>query len=314
MKITIIAPSSFGYMNFLVEALAKKPNVDVTHIDFSEFKYTYRSKAEKLKNLLKKTFLGVNIKNQYRSEQILEVVENNDKQDFIVVIRPDKLERSTLHRLKTYTNVFYAFYFDAIAKFPKKIDLIPLFDRVYSYEKEDVKAYNLYFITNFIYDTEIEQNQNTDFEVYNISSFDERYPSLEKLARYFRDQNISYKIEVRKEKTSADNLLRIIPKYKSLSEVKKSISRTNILLDIQKPKQSGLSFRVFEALGYQKKLITTNSDIVNYDFYNPDNICVVDIDDVVIPQTFLESKYVPIDSKVIDNYKLDSWIQNVFSI
>jgi hypothetical protein len=47
-----------------------------------------------------------------------------------------------------------------------------------------------------------------------------------------------------------------------------------------------LIFRVFEALGYKKKLITNNQDITSYDFYNENNIFVITNENYQIPLDF----------------------------
>ena len=46
------------------------------------------------------------------------------------------------------------------------------------------------------------------------------------------------------------------------------------VLDSAQDGQLGLTIRVLEALGAKKKLITTNEDVINYDFYKPENIYV----------------------------------------
>ena len=53
-------------------------------------------------------------------------------------------------------------------------------------------------------------------------------------------------------------------------------SNSRCVLDSAQEGQMGLTIRVLEALGAKKKLITTNEDIVNYDFYNEENIYVYD--------------------------------------
>ena len=66
----------------------------------------------------------------------------------------------------------------------------------------------------------------------------------------------------------------------------------NIILDIAHPHQKRLSFRPYEAMGLRKKLITTNKDIANYDFYNPNNIFIIDdVYNIHIPTDFITSNY-----------------------
>ncbi|QFZ53395.1 hypothetical protein FEZ18_00520 [Oceanihabitans sp. IOP_32] len=314
-SITIIAPNSFGYLHYLIDELEAHPNVVVTHINFSDFRYVYSSKFDKIKNAVNKVIFNKNIKDKYKSKRILDFfLKKKEKEDYIVVIRPDEIELETLLKIKTHTNNFIAFYFDAIAKFPKKKNLIPIFDKVYSYEKEDVKNYNLEFITNYIYDFDKSKASSFENKVFNISSYDERFGTLKKVVKYLRNNNIEYNIIVRKEVVIEDEYITIVPDYLPLEEVKKHILNSEILLDIQKQNQKGLSFRVFEALGYNKKLITTNEDVKNYDFYNPNNILIISPNSIDIPESFLNSAYQNIEDSLLFPYTLEGWILKVFSI
>jgi hypothetical protein len=313
-KIIIIAPSSFGYINFLVEALDKNPNVEVVHINFSNFKYNYTSKFDKLTNAIQKSLFRKNIKDAYRSQRILETVYDKEQQDIIVVIRPDQIELKTLLKLKNKTQKFYAFYFDAIANFPKQIDFIPLFDTVFSYEKEDAKTYGLEFITNYIYRSKTLQNNHATPRVFNISSYDERFGQLKSIALYLKDHDIPSEIIVRKERPIQDDLVTIVSEYMTLEEVERHILDADILLDIQKGHQKGLSFRVFEALGFEKKLLTTNSDVINYDFYNPNNILVINPKNIEIPELFLSTSYQQIPETILYPYTLKGWIERIFEV
>lgn len=61
-----------------------------------------------------------------------------------------------------------------------------------------------------------------------------------------------------------------------LSEVNENLQNSKVLLDINRIGQSGLTFGVFESINLEKKLITTTADIKKYDFYNPNNILIID--------------------------------------
>ena len=45
------------------------------------------------------------------------------------------------------------------------------------------------------------------------------------------------------------------------------------VLDIEHPKQVGLTMRTFEVLASGRKLITTNRSIINHEFYDPLRMC-----------------------------------------
>ena len=59
------------------------------------------------------------------------------------------------------------------------------------------------------------------------------------------------------------------------------------------------------------KLITTNSDIVNYDFYDPKFIAVIDRKSR-LDSLFLTPSLVRYDQYIKHKYSLDGWIIDVF--
>lgn len=82
-----------------------------------------------------------------------------------------------------------------------------------------------------------------------------------------------------------------------------------ILLDYNQPGQIALSMRVMEAIYFSKKLITTNTDIVNYDFYDPDRILVLSHPFSGLSLTafkdFVEKPFVPYGEETLYNYSFD---------
>ncbi len=102
--------------------------------------------------------------------------------------------------------------------------------------------------------------------------------------------------------------------YTSISSVEllKLYHKSEAVIDINRARQSGLSLRCMEALGAKRKLVTTNADIVNYDFYSPRNILVIDRKKPVIPKEFLDSPYEPISEEIYRKYSLTSWLNAIF--
>lgn len=77
---------------------------------------------------------------------------------------------------------------------------------------------------------------------------------------------------------------------------------------------SGLSFRFFEGLYHEKKVITDNIFVKNYDFYHPDNIFITDYKKFDGLKEFLEKPYFPVDQKIVSKYGFDNWIRYVLNL
>jgi hypothetical protein len=100
----------------------------------------------------------------------------------------------------------------------------------------------------------------------------------------------------------------------NLKELEQYLENTEMFLDIIREKQTGMSFRVFESLAYQKKLITTNPIVKEYDFYTGNNVMVVDPRNIVMDPEFFKTPYQPLDEAVYEKYTLDTWVKKVFDL
>jgi hypothetical protein len=311
-KIVIVGPPSFGYLTKINEALTSFSGIESTIVLIDKSSFKYKNLLHRLLNSFSKVFLNKNLKKEYLNSFLINSIKKLGHQDVIFMIRPDLLSPKTLNFLKTQTQSLTAFYYDSTRRFPKKIDIINYFDTVYSYDKLDVETYNLKFLTNYIFD----ERENVNFEqlFFNISTFDYRYQSMEELANYIDEKKWSKEILIYGSNGLKSDSLTLIHEQISVDVVADKINRSKIIIEIQRKEQIGLSFRVFEALGQRKKLITTNTDIVNYDFYHPQNILVIDEAAINIPEDFVNSPYIPISDKVLDKYRLRNWTKKLFDL
>ncbi|WP_046744192.1 hypothetical protein [Kordia zhangzhouensis] len=311
-KILIIAPYAFGYTSHIHNALQQYDNVEanIVYLDFPVFQY--KNFFHKLQNFFSKAFLGKNLKKTFVDNRILKRLKELGKQDEIFIIRPDMLSDVVLQLLKTHTQKFIAYYYDSTRRFQRKVAIIPLFDKVYSYDRLDVEKYQLSFLTNYIF--EESRQESYDYQFFNISTNDYRFPLIENVAKYLKENGWTYNIQVYNGSDMPAEHVTIITTQKSIQEVSQLIQKAKIIVEIQRTEQVGLSFRIFEALGHRKKLITTNKDIINYDFYHPQNILVVDEENIEIPESFVTSPYVEIDENILSKYKIENWVRPIFEL
>ncbi|MGB8376286.1 MAG: hypothetical protein WCE57_13280 [Salegentibacter sp.] len=311
LKVVIVAPFSFGYIDSLVRKMSENNDLEVLFINTSEISFQYSGIIHRTKNFFLKTFAKKNLKRDFVEDIIEQQVRERGPQDKILVIRPDKFSKQHLKFLKSHSKTLIAYLFDSVAVIPGQVKNKAIFDEVFSYEKEDVQKYGFKFITNFI-PFDLPSNPMTPNNgLFNISSFDHRYKLLLKIAKQLKEANYDYHIVVKKDKPLSEELVHFTSEYWSLEKVKESLKEASILLDIQKHEQFGLSFRVFESLGFSKKLITTNSSIVEYDFYDSDNILVIDPANPVIPREFFQKEYKELPESIISKYRREAWIEQV---
>jgi hypothetical protein len=105
---------------------------------------------------------------------------------------------------------------------------------------------------------------------------------------------------------------RLIHQPMNVFDINSKISKSNAVLDIQHINQSGLTMRTFEVLASGKKLITTNKNIINHDFYDPTLILVIDRLSPHIDLDFLKSKSNRINEMFFEKYSCSGWLKEIF--
>jgi hypothetical protein len=149
----------------------------------------------------------------------------------------------------------------------------------------------------------IAQNIKKQVEGWNGVAYNYFYLQSKKLFLYLKLTNPTFK------HTHSSDF-----KYKSLKtdEILNVIAKSKSVLDVQHPKQTGLTMRTLEMLGAERKLITTNPAIQYYDFYNPNNICIINRNNPTIAKDFFNKPYEPVSKELYHKYSLDGWLEYIF--
>lgn len=322
-QILFISPEFFNYEKHITHQLLKLG----THVDF----YNERPSNSLLtKGLIrvKKNFLTKKINAYY--QKILSEIKDK-KYDFFLLIKGETIPSFFLEKFReSQPNCKMIYYnYDSFEEYPNLLNLLPYFDKKITFDHRDAQKYQLDFLPLFYTDNYRKNSSQENKLKYTLSCIGsihtDRYSVASKVKQIIEDKGFSTfiyfyapsRITLLLKKIFDKNFknfnLKYI-KYKSLSEkeIKTLYEQSEIILDICKPFQNGLTMRTFETLALEKKMITTNENIVHYPFYHPQNIWVIHRDNIQIPNEFLESKYIEIDAKIVENYSLNSWIHSVF--
>lgn len=306
--ILLITYDNWGYNQYIANALEKK-SYEVKHINFHSFRYKYPSFRHKALNFFTKNLGISNLKHIHYNEVILNEIRDIESIDAVIYIKADFLSPATIQAINKKSRRSVFIISDSINRYPKTQKILSLFDKVFSFEKKDCERYHLNFKTNFIYKTIANSPSTYKYKVFNISSYDKRFPVLEKIAKALYRMKINSKIIVFKPKKKSEPYLEFVSTPLSISEINACMEESEIMLDVSRAGQQGLSFRVFESMGLKKKLITTNTDIVTYDFYNPENIFVItDLNNIRIPESFFNTPYIEIPKNIFNKYLIDNWV------
>lgn len=321
-KILFFSPAFFGYENLIV----KKMQELGAYVDFYDVRSVTSATDRALLKISPKIFTT---KSKKYYERIID--KNRDKDyDYILIVKCDMTPVSILTKFKeVYPNAKLCLYlWDSVANIPGVEKKFKYFDTCYSFDPEDCAKYRSLKFRPLFYADQFKKEQRIDGFKYDISFLGTIHSDRYKVIRqvqdiakqegfacdwflYLQSKFIYYFYKVTKKEFRDTQISDFDFEKKSSKEIaaEEDVSRT--ILDIQHPKQHGLTMRTIEMVGMNKKLITTNATIKNYDFYNKNNICVIDRNNVQIDKEFINKAYEPIDKDIYDRYSLENWIKTV---
>ena len=320
MKICVISFDFWGYDAHIVETLKEK-GIEANHIKIGAV--SYENFGERLTNLFSKVFFGKNLKYQKRQKFVIEQLDKLGYQDQILVLNADTFDHSTLEYMKKSTNRFITFLYDNLDRCPVQ-DKLHFFDKIYSFDDKDIEKHGFERLTNYNYLPFLSQEkQNPSEDALYITSYDKkRIKQLDILSQKFEELRLKFDLYVIGKKSWKNQLMKPFSKNKIVftrkrinhENLPKFYKRTKVILDLMRENQYGLSFRVFEAMALEKKIITDNEKIKNYDFYNPNNILVLNKDFSNITKEFFETPYQSLPEEIYKKYTLEKWVERVFNL
>lgn len=313
-------------------------NFTVTFIDNSlesikNFKY--KKLTDRLIHSCRKIFLrDKTYKNKLKENFIFERIEQllaNNHYDYALVIRPDTFSVELLDLIRSHTqNRMVGYQWDGLSRFPEVNSRIKKFDDFYVFDANDLandqyKNFHLKGITNFYFDMYKPTHvQKKGTEAYFIGChFEARVNTINRCVQILSELevDINFIIPTNNPKNikQYDNheLIKFgIKNRVNFFENIKNVDHADILVDIINPVHQGLSFRVFEALHFKKKLITNNPIVRYFDFYHPNNMFIWDNNDNIKEAlaNFLAKPLVEIESSIMQKYGFGNWINYILDI
>lgn len=323
-KILFLCPSFFDYEKIL------KKEMELLGASVYLFDERPSNKTiDKIKLRLNKDFLEKKIRKYYMDilQQINEVIF-----DFIFICRAESLPEFFLKELSNKQKKSHKilYLWDSIEDNKNGFLLRKYFDKVITFDHEDARRYNLYHRPLFfdkIYEKKTENNIKYELSFVGTAHND-RYSILNKIEQQFINSNKKYYIYrylqtpwmlpyykyIKKDYPTSANKNEFEFVSLSLEQVQSIMDTSIAILDIQKDNQKGLTMRSIETLGSNKKLITTNDSISQYDFYNKNNILIIDRENPVIDFNFFETPYESVNKMIMDKYSIEYFIKDIFAM
>ena len=323
-NIVFISPSFFGYER-AIEKRLKELGGNVYFFDDRP------SNGFWGKGLLRahKKMYAAHIKRYYKP--IERIIESIDKIDIVFLLSPEALPLALLTKIiKNHPYVKVLLYmWDSIQNKIGTKKYLPYCNKIFTFDPNDKQYDDRIEFCSLFYLNEYASIPSCEKYDYDLSFIGTAHSDRFLLANNIRQQieqrggrvyNFFYlqskKLFLYRKITDYNFRSTSVTdfQYRALTseETRKIICKSKAVLDIQHPKQTGLTMRTLEVLGSKRKLITTNSEIAKYDFYNSQNILIINRTNPFIPADFLETPYIPIPSSIYMKYSLDGWLETIF--
>lgn len=214
----------------------------------------------------------------------------------------DSVAKYINNKIKKDISIYYYYWnpiFDACS--PEYIKQIAPKFKLYTFDEKDVLEYNIEYNTTIYSKYIFLENKELEYDIYFVGKEKGRYKIIKELEDNFNTYDLKfYNYIITKE----NNLPRV-----SAEDNLNNISKSKAILDILQEGQSGLTLRVLESIFLKKKLISNNQALVDYEFYNPNNMFIIGIDLFEDLPTFLDSPYVEIPEDIVLYYDIEEWIK-----
>src|SRR5690606_22154715 len=287
---------------------------EVVELDTHQPPFKYKNISERFINVIRKTFLrDRNYKQQLKQkaieDKLLQQLETYARIDNALLIRADTLPGSVIDTIREKTDLVAAYQWDGLDRFPIIYDYIPRFDRFFVFDVKDLSIGGTLPITNFYFNHfKIENKNKTENQAFFIGSyFEPRNQILKDISQRLLNMQVKTDISIFSEheheieKIQNLGFCHLDTTISYEDNLRKTIS-SEILIDVHINEHKGLSFRIFEALGYDKKIITTNSIVKLYDFYDENNIFVWENNNMGNLEYFLNAPYKKVAKEIKEKY------------
>jgi hypothetical protein len=302
-KILLIGPEFFGYTDRIFNKIGENHNVLL--------EYTFTPNT-----LVKRFYKKNSLINYYQTKKI------HKNQDCIFVINGKDVPTSYISELrKNNKNACFILYiWDDYKNINHSEEFLNLFDRVYTYSKYDSIDYPNLIYQPFFYS--FENNKCLKYKNINLSFVgslhSDRFNVYDNINQIVEGSNYLYLysdgIDFLKKFKNWKYFKYVNFKQLSYENYVNILSKSKMTLEIPHLNQRNITTRAIEALGTRTKLITRSKAVLVSDFYKPNNIFILNSNNISEIKKWSQLPYEEIDFDIKKKYTIDSWCKSVLKL
>ncbi len=325
-RILLLTASFFGYQFEIKKAFERLG----AHVDYFDERPANTFMVKALIRIDRKLLAGYT--NRYHGD-IIERTKTRDY-DVVFVLKGESISTGSLGKLRMLhpRARFIVYHWDSVRNNRNALRTMPFFDDVYSFDRYDsekipaVRFLPLFYLEEY---REVALGKTPrDIDLLFIgTAHSDRYGFIRKVAGqiekrglktytyFFLPSRILYLKKRFTDRAFIGTRMNDFH-YKALGtkQVLDLFKRSKTVIDLNHPRQTGLTMRCMEVLGAKLKLITTNKHIRDYDFFDNRNIMVIDRKNPKPDERFLRTPYEEIPAEIYDKYSIDNWAKQFFKM
>lgn len=244
--------------------------------------------------------------------------------DYVIVRQGYQIEIEPLRKLRTLNPnaKFINMHWDSLRKQYNYLPILDLFDKIVSFDYKDsqdhaeVEYLPLFYLDEYSVNNSSYNNDNKEFDVSFIGAWrnKERYDLIKLTEKLCTENNLRFYYyllaNIKHFKYfQGPQIIQEEAQTKKLShkEILEKFSVTKSVIDFPSSFQTGLTIRCFETLAAGVKLITTNKQIANEPFYNPEFINIIDSNNLSLDIDFINNTPTSSIKDAMKNYSIESY-------
>lgn len=318
-KIYIFCPSFFGYDEDIkkeIESLGAKVSL------FDERVFT---------NIFGKALIRLNFRSiiKYFIEYFYtkNLLRNIDDIDYVLLINPETITPSILQKAKNINPKvkIITYMWDSFKNKQFSKEYIKESDSFFTFDPQDAIEYKIEFLPLFfVHDYKgIKESFQYRYDYSFIgTAHSERFNTVKNITNnstakflffYCPSKFVYLYKKYLKKELNGVQFHDISFSSMKRCDILNVVQASKVVIDISHPSQVGLTMRSIEMLGARKKIITTNTEIRNYNFYHPNNILCIDQNTTQYQiDEFVKLQYHELPSDIYKDYNINSWIKKLF--
>ena len=331
----------YDFHNYNVEIFKALSSLGAKEVILKTLKPIKGSLRDRL-SIRKIVFFLLNPKERYQRTKELEKELDGITIDVMLCIQFMWFGKSFLKYLKSKnpnTKLFLFLWDTFKIQNPRYFDYLPLFDYIYSFDRDDAKKYGFKYYPDFYlegikpsgepkYDVAFVGTMNyVNYEyrselIYYIDTFCKAQGLSSFLYLKYADYDKDSKSKVKRlfNKITSWRYIKWTERFKdcdfmyseniSLDEYERIMNESKVIVDINYKDRQGMTINAITALAKGKKLITTNKRIKDEPFYDPNVIYILDDDNPQLDIKFFKSSYKPVN---LEGLRVDNWLRHVLN-